>query len=138
MVPRTDHFAFRVADMDEAIQFYTEKLGLALVSREVNEPELEEFAFLALEGGDLELLQYLDGTTHQQPEIAPPYCPHLALVTEDMDATLERVRGHGIPIVKGPLEIANVVRWVYLSDPDHNVIEYIQWLAGGDEGGAGG
>jgi lactoylglutathione lyase len=34
-----------------------------------------------------------------------------------------------IPIVKGPLEIKGAEKWIYISDPDNNVIEYIQWLS---------
>jgi lactoylglutathione lyase len=29
--------------------------------------------------------------------------------------------------VKGPLKIENEETWVYFSDEDNNVLEYIQW-----------
>ena len=38
-------------------------------------------------------------------------------------------RDSGInPNELGPLEISGRVKWVYVSDPDNNVIEFIQWL----------
>jgi len=125
---KNDHIAFAVSDMEASVRFYTEKLGLQLLSRSVDEEEKEEFAFLALEGGSLELIQWLDGGNFQKPSIEPPYCPHLALATEDMAQTLMMIQEKQLPVVRGPLEIKGMVRWIYISDPDNNIIEYIQWL----------
>jgi lactoylglutathione lyase len=125
---RNDHTAFEVSNMDYSIQFYTHVLGLRLLFRHVNADEHEDYAFLELQGGNLELIQRLDGAPFVKRAIAPPYCPHLALATDDMDATLRRIEEHAIPVVKGPLEIAGAERWIYVRDPDDNVIEYIQWL----------
>ena len=130
---KVDHFAFEVSDMDRALEFYTARLGLTLMFRKVDEEHQEAFAFLALDGGNLELLQNLapDAPPLGRKEPAAPYCPHLALVTSNMDKLVQRVKGKGIDIVKGPLEAPGLAKWVYLSDPDGNVIEYIQWLEGG-------
>jgi lactoylglutathione lyase len=125
---KNDHMAFEVSNMDASIAFYTQVLGLRLLFRNVNVQEREEYAFLELEGGNLELIQRLDGEPFVKPTLRPPYCPHLALTTGDMDATLRLIHERGIPIVRGPLEIAGAERWIYLADPDNNVLEYIQWL----------
>ena len=131
-MPAADHFAFEVADMARAIRFYTEKLGLKVLSSEVDREHHEAFAFLELEGGNLELLQKLDENDapmpRNAPEPVPPYCPHLALKTDDMDACLDMLRREGIPILKGPREIPGEIKWVYVADPDKNVVEFIQWL----------
>jgi lactoylglutathione lyase len=125
---KSDHMAFQVSNMDLSIHFYTQVLGLKLLFRKVNEEEQEEYAFLELTGGNLELLQRLGGEPFAKPVIKPPYCPHLALVSEDMDRTIKMIEKHHIPIVKGPLEIPGAEKWIYISDPDHNVIEFIQWV----------
>ncbi|MDC0937169.1 hypothetical protein OAS39_12870, partial [Pirellulales bacterium] len=89
-------------------------------------------AFLEMEGGNLELLQILDDegqpAPFAPPEIAKPYCPHLALESKDLDQDIARLRTHEIPVLDGPLEIAGSVRWLYFPDLDGNVLEYVQWL----------
>jgi len=129
---KADHFAFQVSDMDEAIRFYTETLGLKLLFRELDEVHHEAFAFLELEGGNLELVQLLDENNKPIPlikhEIRQPYCPHIAIKTEDIGQLVLRLKEKKVPIVKGPLEISGEVKWVYVSDPDRNIIEFIQWL----------
>src|SRR3974377_2230603 len=82
----TDHVALPVSDMDEAIKFYTEKIGLHVMFRETDTVQQEEFAFLALQGGNLELLKSL-AHPFEKPEIRPTYCPHLASATADMTST---------------------------------------------------
>jgi len=125
---KNDHTAFRVSDLDAAIRFYTESLGLRLLFRNVNQEQHEAYAFLQLKGGNLELIQTLNAT-YLKPKIEPPYCPHFALETEDMEKVLEMVEARGIHLVKGPLKIPGEEQWLYLSDPDNNVIEYIEWTA---------
>lgn len=128
---KLDHVALRVSNMDASIAFYTESLGLRLMFRKRDEPHHEEFAFLELDGGNLELLTPLDENNRTIPFAAAPekpYCPHVAIATIDMAELMMLVARKKIPVVAGPFEMAGEVRWVYLADPDHNVIEYVQWL----------
>jgi len=124
---KNEHTAFQVSNMDESLAFYTQKLGLRLISRETNPAEQEDYAFLELDGGNLELIQRLADEPFVKPSLRPPYCPHFAVVTNDMARTVAGIKAAGIPIVKGPLEIAGVETWIYVSDPDNNVLEFIQW-----------
>jgi catechol 2,3-dioxygenase-like lactoylglutathione lyase family enzyme len=110
---KTDHFAFRVADLDAAIKFYTEVLGLKLMFRELNQVHHEALAFLELDGGNLELLQALgegnEPLAFEKPAIQPPYCPHLALKTGNMQQLVEKLTEKNVPIVTGPLEAEGVI-----------------------------
>ncbi len=137
-MPTLDHVALEVSDLDAALAFYTGKLGLKLMFRQLDKEHHEAFAFLELEGGNLELLQVLDENNQPQARQTQPLsksnCPHVALQAEDMDALLATCERQGIPIVKGPLEIPGQVRWVYLHDPDNNVLEYVQWKRGESSG----
>jgi lactoylglutathione lyase len=124
---RTDHVALPVSDMEAALQFYGEKLGLKFMFREVDPVEQEDFAYFELEGGNLELLKSL-AHPFDKPDIKPPYCPHLALATSDMNATLRLIQERGLRLIKGPLKIEGKVTWLYIADPDNNVIEFVQWF----------
>ncbi len=126
---KNDHTAFQVSDMDAAVRFYTGSLGLRLIFRDVNHEEQEAYAFLELEGGNLELIQTLD-QPFVRPELKPPYCPHFALETTDMAKVLAMIADKNLTVIKGPLEVPGEEKWIYICDPDHNVIEYIQWIKG--------
>lgn len=129
---KLDHVAFKVSDLDSSIRFYTNALGLKLMFQERDENHQEAFAFLELEGGNLELLQALDENNQpvpfSRPEIESPFCPHVAMGSDNLDGLVADLEKKGIPIVKGPLEIPGQVKWLYISDPDHNILEFVEWL----------
>ena len=121
-----DHVAFQVSDMDSSINFYTQKLGFKLNFRSINEEEQEEYAFLEYGNASLELIQNLK-EEYKKPEIRKPYCPHFCLEIENMKQSVETLGKNNISIIRGPLEVKDEETWVYFSDPDNNVLEYIQW-----------
>jgi catechol 2,3-dioxygenase-like lactoylglutathione lyase family enzyme len=123
-----DHVAFQVSSMDAAIQFYVEKLGFVLKSKAVNSDEHEAYAFLMLGDLRLELIQDLKQARYSKPEVKPPYCPHLAIETDDMNGAVDQLRQRGVTILRGPLKIDGEETWVYFADLDNNVLEYIQWF----------
>jgi lactoylglutathione lyase len=125
---KNEHTAFQVSNMDESLAFYTRKLGLRLISRKTNPEEKEDYAFLELEGGNLELIQRLADEPSVKPTLRPPYCPHFAMVTDNMAKTVAMIKAARIPIVRGPLEIAGLETWIYVADPDNNVLEFVQWF----------
>ena len=131
-MPRIDHVAVRVSDLDIAASFYTEKLELKLLFKKTDEAHHEAFCFLELEGANLELLQSLDDRNRPKhfspPPVCEPFCPHFAIATDNLDSLLAKLKGEGVPIVKGPMEIADKVKWAYIQDPDNNIIEFVQWL----------
>jgi catechol 2,3-dioxygenase-like lactoylglutathione lyase family enzyme len=118
--------AFQVSDMGSSINFYTQKLGFKLNFRSTNEEEQEEYAFLEYGNARLELIQKLK-EEYQKPEIKKPYCPHLCLEVENMKQSVEILKKNNIYIIRGPLEIKDEETWVYFSDPDNNILEYIKW-----------
>jgi catechol 2,3-dioxygenase-like lactoylglutathione lyase family enzyme len=125
---KNDHMAFQVTNIDESIEFYTKVLGLELEFKDENLPEKEKYAFLHLDGGKLEILERI-GEKYEKPIIKPPFCPHLALETKNIEETLEMIKNKGLRIIKGPLEVPREVKWLYISDPDNNIIEYIEWIS---------
>ena len=128
---RADHVAFRVTDLDSAIEFYTGVLGLTLLNRHVNEEHGEAFAFLDLDGCRIELLVMLDESgdpvPYDPPSPTEPFCPHFAVSVDALDAKLDEIVRNGAKHIKGPMEMPGMVAWAYVADPDGNVIELIRW-----------
>ena len=127
-----DHVAFRVTDLEISIRFYRDLLGVELMSKTMDPQHHEAFAFLKIHGCDVELLQLLDETgnpvTFEKQLIEQPFCPHLALRSDDLDGLVDRLTEKKITIIKGPLEIPGMVKWLYVADPDNNIIEFVQWI----------
>ncbi len=123
---KLDHAALQVKNMDRAIAFYTEKLAFSLNHRAINEEEQEEYAFISAGDVRIELIKDLTNN-YEPPRLQKPYCPHLCMEVDDMKAALTGLELMNIKILRGPLTIENEETWVYFSDPDHNVLEYIQW-----------
>ena len=122
-----DHGAFRVRSLEEAIKFYTEKLGFRLLFTSESKEYGEKGAFLEYNGARLELLETI-GQTYVPKIPERPYCPHLCFQADDMNRVLEMLRAAEIPILNGPNEIPGSEQWIYFTDPDYNVLEYIVWL----------
>jgi len=122
-----DHTAIQVSSLDQAIEFYMNRLGFTLASRAENAAEQEAYALLELGDLRLELIQDLKHPTHVKPTIQPPYCPHLAIQAADMAQAIARLEETGVTILRGPLEIEGEESWVYFCDLDNNILEYIQW-----------
>lgn len=122
-----DHGAFRVSNLEKAIAFYTGKLGFRQLFLVDSEAFGERGVFLEYHGARLELIETI-GVSYQPAVPARPYCPHLCFEADDMDEVLTVLRKHGIPILDGPNEIPGSEQWIYFTDPDGNVLEYIVWL----------
>lgn len=121
-----DHAALQVKNMDDAIAFYTGKLGFSLNHRAINDEEQEEYAFISAGDVRIELIVDLVNNFELRP-LKKPYCPHLCMEVADMNTALDGLKAMNINILKGPLKIEGEETWVYFSDPDNNVLEYIQW-----------
>ena len=121
-----DHQAFQVSDIDRSIDFYVNKLGFRLCSKETDNNENEIFAFLEIGDARIELLQDLENP-YDIPSIKKPYCPHFSIGVEDLKQAEAMLRANNVNIVRGPLEIKGEVTWLYFSDPDNNIMEFVQW-----------
>jgi lactoylglutathione lyase len=121
-----DHVAFQVSDMDSSIDFYTKKLGFRLNFKSVNQEEQEEYAFLEYGDVRLELIRDLTGE-YRKPEIRKPYCPHFCMEVKNMKSSVDQLKNKNINIIGELFEIKDEETWVYFSDPDNNILEYIQW-----------
>ena len=128
---KIDHFALEVSNLDASIRFYTQ-LGFKEQVRLVDEDEHESLVLLEMEGGKLELIQALSEQNQAQPfeplTVRPHFCPHLALQVDDLAAAQAELAERGVTVVHGPLEIAGAAKWMYICDPDRNMVEFFQNL----------
>ena len=121
------HTMLRVNHLDESIRFYTEVLGMNLLTKE-DYPDGEfTLAFLSF------------GKTKQDPCIELTYnygkhsyelgtaFGHISFGTEDIYQTCERVRGMGYKVVRepGPMKHGTTVI-AFIEDPNGYKLELIQ------------
>jgi catechol 2,3-dioxygenase-like lactoylglutathione lyase family enzyme len=145
-----DHVGFAVSSLDRSVSFYSLLLGeepllrktwdAEYVGRIVGYPGLRlEAAFWRLPGGTiLELIEYLDPPPARvDMETYNAGNAHLCLVTDDIHADVERLRGRVEFRYPEPIEIP----WgpykggwaLYMRDDDGISIEVLQEPPGGPE-----
>ena len=112
-----DHVSVLVTDLAKARAFYAGVLGLT----EIPKPKTFDFVALWYQLGDGQTLHLLQ---KPQPDTRSPR--HFALRVADITAAREHFRTHGVAVQEtGP--IPHCDRF-FVSDPDGNRIEIIQWL----------
>lgn len=111
MLRRIERVWFWVADMDRALKFYTEALGLELVRRYGDEwAELAcEPVRLALHGGD-----------DREPGGT------VAFEVEDLDEARFALELRGVVFEPHAGEVEGVARFVSFADPDGNRLQLIE------------
>jgi catechol 2,3-dioxygenase-like lactoylglutathione lyase family enzyme len=130
-VPRgLQHCGLIVAELERSRRFYGEALGLEEVAR----PPNFTFAGAWFRIGDTEvhLLAEADttvraGAPDPGPSGAYGLVNHLAFQIDDLDAALERLERHGVPLIGGPMPRGDGYDQVFLRDPDGHVLELFEW-----------
>ena len=105
-------------DIDVARPFYGEVLGLEEVPRPAEIAERFRSAWYRIGSAELHVVE--------NPEFSPldsPLGPHLAVVTDDFQATVARVEAMGQPFRFGPGEGPDGVLRAVVTDPTGNVFE---------------
>lgn len=139
-----NHFSATVTDMDQALTFWRDLLGLALLGQGVVEYEYLdrivgltgtriEWAELALpEGGLIELFRYLSPPGKPLAgAVNDPGKTHLCLEVEDLGGLLGRLHAAGVRSTHPePVEIPRGnwrgFRSVYVFAPDDVVVELVE------------
>jgi methylmalonyl-CoA/ethylmalonyl-CoA epimerase len=95
--PSIHHIAIAVHDLDAALAFYRDGLGLEVTERRQEDQEGVEIAFLSAGEGEIELLQPLDDNSGVARflEKRGEGLHHICLVVEDIEAAMERLRAAG-------------------------------------------
>jgi len=97
MNPSIHHIAIAVHDLQAALAFYRDALGLEVTERREVPEEGVEIAFLPAGEGELELLQPLNeaSSVAQFLERRGEGLHHVCLAVQDVEAAMERLRAAG-------------------------------------------
>jgi lactoylglutathione lyase len=118
------HTCYRVLDLDRSAAFY-EKLGFEELRRmPIRDEATNLFMGLPGDGARLELTYNHDVT--EPYEIGTGY-GHIAITTDDLDATLERLAADGIEPERPPYTVSEGgSRICFVRDPDDYRVEIIE------------
>ena len=130
---RLDHGGLLVSDVERAVRFYTDALGLERIPR----PPTFDTPGAWLQVGEhhqIHLIGEADAGRAREmnpgydaAEIAIGYGNHLALVVDDLDATVERARAAGVEPGGEIIARGDGVRRTFVTDPDRNMIELMEF-----------
>ena len=128
---RTLHIGLRVADLARSLAFYTglgyQKLG------EVPETAFGSLTMLKLPGDEFVSLELVHDPTGGR--VYPGGLNHFVIQVESMDATTSRLVANGIAVEDpGSPDGSADLRTTWITDPDGNWIELVQWPAGYRDG----
>lgn len=106
LVTAIDHVGIAVADLDAAIDWYHDHLGMILVHEEVNEEQGIREAMLAVRGApagtaQIQLMAPIDdsSTIAKFLDKRGPGIQQMAVRVSDLDAMVERLREHGVRLI---------------------------------------
>ncbi|MFI7102488.1 VOC family protein [Streptomyces sp. NPDC050161] len=119
-IDRLDHLVLTVQDIDTTVAFYTEVLGMEVVTFRAGRR--------ALTFGHSKINLHRAGKEFEPKAHRPtPGSADLCLIVDQtLDEVVAELAAHGVPIEEGPVERTGAtgpIVSVYLRDPDHNLIE---------------
>ncbi len=124
------HASIRTSNMERSICFYTELLGMKLVSRQEIPRNNAEIAFLQdaeAKGALLELTFYRGQKKFVQADYKERLFDHLAFEVKDMQKTLNAMRKENVTVTDEPFRISPGGSLIaFVEDPDGTLIELIE------------
>jgi methylmalonyl-CoA/ethylmalonyl-CoA epimerase len=117
MKPSIHHIAIVVRDLDTALAFYRDALGLEMTERREEPTEGVEIAFLPTGEGEIELLRPLDEESGVARflETRGDGLHHVCLAVEDVAAAMERLRESGAQLLsEEPLVNEHGTRYAFV------------------------
>lgn len=101
MIRRINHTAIVVEDLETALSFWRDALGLPVAKTESNPDEHVDIAFLPVGNSQIELLKPTNADSGIGKYLAKKGqgIHHLCLEVDDIDATMQRLTEHGFEMI---------------------------------------
>ena len=101
MANKINHLAIVVENLDEALSFWQDALGLKLTATEENPGENVNIGFLKLGESQIELLEPTDAESGIGKYLAKRGAGmhHLCVEVDDIEATMQRLRDHDVELI---------------------------------------
>ena len=140
MITSINHAGVVVSDLEKAIDFYRDVIGLKIIrkveltggpiSRLIgyDNTHLKAAHMGTGEGTTVELIQYVNPAPAERPsqERNVLGASHVALTVDDIQESYERVVSGGAQKLNPPQEVAPGAWRCYLQDPDGNWVELVE------------
>jgi lactoylglutathione lyase len=129
---RTLHFGLRVADLERSLAFYT-AVGYEVVGS-VPGTAFGHLTMLKLPDDDFVTIELVHGPTREGVHPGTGLS-HFVVKVESLDATVTELAARGVDAeAPGSPDGSDDFRTTWITDPDGNRIELVQWPAGHPDG----
>ncbi len=100
---RLDHIAVLVEDLDQALSFWRDQLGLPLDHVEIIDSMEVKIAFLPLGESEIELVQPITDTSGLAKFLVKrgPGLHHICFEVENINTMLEKLKENGVRLIDG-------------------------------------
>ncbi|MBX0322495.1 VOC family protein [Halomicroarcula sp. F13] len=131
------HYAVTVSDLERAVEFYRDVLGLDVLSRFSVGGEAfatgvdvagasADFAHLDAGGARVELVEYTpEGDSRTEADLNQPGATHLGLAVDDLDAVYETLPDD-VETLSEPQTTESGTRICFLRDPEGTLVELLE------------
>jgi len=130
---RTLHFGLRVADLKRSLAFYA-ALGYEVVGS-VPGTSLGDLTMIKLPGDAFVAIELVSGSSANAPSCGDALS-HFVIKVESMDGVLAKLAAEGITPDEPPgsPDGSDEFQTAWITDPDGNRIELVQWPPGHPDG----
>jgi lactoylglutathione lyase len=117
------HTMLRVRDLDRALDFFVDKLGLREVRRTQSDAGRFTLVFLSTgAGGDGAEIELTYNWDHGESYATGRFFGHLAYEVDDIYVACDRLRTRGVDILRPPRD----GRMAFIKSPDGHSVELLQ------------
>jgi methylmalonyl-CoA/ethylmalonyl-CoA epimerase len=116
-IKKIDHVALVVDDIDEALAFWQDSLGIVLDHQEENQREQSAIAFLPVGNSEIELVQPIsdDSGVAKYLEKRGPGMHHICLEVDDIEGMLEQLKAKDVRLIhEKPVVAENGKKYAFI------------------------